>query len=83
MASGKRAFFSEIPFARGSSSQKDLTRVLLILYKRWEARIRDLFLTRDSRKLLVLQTTFVLAAMADYGLGISDTHGGPSRAIPI
>lgn len=61
MASGKRAFFSEIPSHR-KLIMKDLAACPLILYKRWEARIRDLFLTLEgSRKLLVLQTTFVLA----------------------
>ena len=83
MASGKRAFFSEIPSHR-KLIMKDLAACPLILYKRWEARIRDLFshAGRQPQIVGVADDLRTCLMMADYGLGISVTPLEALRGYP-
>ena len=63
---------------------KDLAACPLILYKRWEARIRDLFshAGRQPQIVGVADDLRTCLMMADYGLGISVTPLEALRGYP-
>ena len=83
MAAGKNDWFGNLP-SRKKLTVRDLADYPIVLYKRWERKIRDIFelLKIDPQIVCVADDLRTCLLWAEHGLGISvtplmDLHGHP------